>query len=397
MTILEYDDPNTSPENGNGCLKPKSDSDTVQTMKRKRVASKDKSYRPPKPATVKSGTPKPAMVKSGQPDDEINFHIRGQSPSRDEGGIVPQNSNSEVHNFSDVVNPSEDDFAWILQTATQHFSLGCEEEEAKATSECNQAEERQLDCLEPVTHTASLRQTVPDTVPATPIKQVGDVAPSPQTEEIRRERIPTSPESVSSSPRPTAGSSSTKDTVLEAVHTIQQFSKHRHGIPREVHSRIIRTLRKDHEETSSTSNLAGWSDGATWMRVLESGESEKQKATIFSLLGYMGASEWYESQVNLSQAILRTKKNGPVKRRGAATHVMNELQGKWIKGVGNLSLGREGDGIGVDPERYDTGLSERALHLQRKRIGMQLSRGYKLNTKLVKDLGLGILFDPKVW
>jgi hypothetical protein len=31
-----------------------------------------------------------------------------------------------------------------------------------------------------------------------------------------------------------------------------------------------------------------------WMQVLEAGESGKQKVTIFNILEYMGAWEWYD-------------------------------------------------------------------------------------------------------
>jgi hypothetical protein len=34
---------------------------------------------------------------------------------------------------------------------------------------------------------------------------------------------------------------------------------------------------------------------------------------------------------------------------------------------------------------------------QRKHIRMQLARGQKLKEKLVKGLGFGILFSPKIW
>jgi hypothetical protein len=85
-----------------------------------------------------------------------------------------------------------------------------------------------------------------------------------------------------------------------------------------------------------------------WMQVLEAGESRKQKVTIFNMLEYMDAWEWYDRQVKLSQATVLTKKKKPAGRKGAATHVLNQLQdlqtsaeqpGKWIRGVGRITLG----------------------------------------------------------
>ena len=196
------------------------------------------------------------------------------------------------------------------------------------------------------------------------------------------------------------------DMILEAVRIIHQFRKY-HGVPREVHSTILQTLQKDHQEAIGASNLNQWSDGSMWMQVLEMGSSENQKVTILNMLEYMGAWEWYDRQIELSQATIRTKKNKPVDRRGAAIHVLNRMQGlrtdteqqpgKWISGVGRVALGKEGDGSDLSPEGCDVGITERARQLQRKRISMQLSRGQKLSTKLVKELGLGILFSPKIW
>lgn len=134
--------------------------------------------------------------------------------------------------------------------------------------------------------------------------------------------------------------------------------------------------------------------------------SENQKATIFNMLEYMGAWQWYDGQIKLAQATVRTKKNKPVNHKGAAIHVLNRMQGlqprpekpgKWISGVGKLALGKEGDESGFSPENYNAGIDERARNLQRKRISTQLSRSQKLSTKLVKELGLGILFSPKIW
>jgi hypothetical protein len=196
---------------------------------------------------------------------------------------------------------------------------------------------------------------------------------------------------------------SLRDMILEAVRIVHQFSKYPNGVPREVHSRILQAL---DQKTISVPNLNEWSDGSMWMRILEAGGSENQKVTIFNILEYMGAWEWYDGQITLSQATLRTKKNKPVDRRGASIHVLNRMQGlqtrteqsgKWVSGVERLVLGKEIYESSISRENCDAGITERARHLQRKRFSVQLSRGHKLSTKLVKELGLGILFSPKIW
>jgi hypothetical protein len=73
-----------------------------------------------------------------------------------------------------------------------------------------------------------------------------------------------------------------------------------------------------------------------------------------------------------------------------------EPPGTWISGVGRVALSKEGSKSDLSAESGDVGITERARQLQRKRISMQLNRGQKLS-KLITELGLGILFSPKIW
>lgn len=133
-----------------------------------------------------------------------------------------------------------------------------------------------------------------------------------------------------------------------------------------------------------------------WMDILERGAVEGQKVTILNMLEYMGVWEWYDSQVRSLQESGRifTKKGKPAGRKVGATHVLNKMQsGKWIKGLGRLTLE---DGDRETGAASDT-ITERNRRLRRERIKTQLSRGRKLSTKLVKELGFGILFSPKIW
>jgi hypothetical protein len=67
----------------------------------------------------------------------------------------------------------------------------------------------------------------------------------------------------------------------------------------EVNLRILQILQQNDKEASG-STLNNWSDGSIWMQILEAGESQSQKATIFNILEYMGAWDWYNKQVKLS-------------------------------------------------------------------------------------------------
>jgi hypothetical protein len=124
------------------------------------------------------------------------------------------------------------------------------------------------------------------------------------------------------------------------------------------------------------------------------------------MLEYVGVWEWYDKQIKLFQTIIRIKKSKLVDRRGVSIYVLNgilgperrsEQPGKWIRGIGRLILGKDEDEFDISPESHDAGIAKRARQLQRKCVSMQLSRGNKLSTKLIKELGLGILFSPKIW
>jgi hypothetical protein len=186
------------------------------------------------------------------------------------------------------------------------------------------------------------------------------------------------------------------DYILEAVRIIHGLSKHQDGVPREVHVTILQAHRDSRQDMLLSSD---WSSGSMWADILEAGSVEGQKVTILRMLEYMGAWEWYDSQIRLLQesGTIHTKKNKPVSRKGAASHVLNEIQrsGKCIKSLGRLTLENDGR-TGTSSDGQDT-ITERNRKQQRQRIVIQLSRGQKLSTKLVKELGLGILFSPEIW
>ena len=186
-----------------------------------------------------------------------------------------------------------------------------------------------------------------------------------------------------------------KDMIIEAVGVIHQLCKCQHELPREVYSRILLTLQNNHEAIRVESS--NWSDGAMWIRVLEAGESRTRRATIFNMLEYMGAWEWYDFQVKLAEGVVNTQGNKPAVRRGAAIRgaairVMDEIQGKSVGEVGRvIEKGQK------KPDIPSESAAKKARIAQRKHFHTQLARGRKLKEKLVKGLGLGILLNPKIW
>jgi hypothetical protein len=81
------------------------------------------------------------------------------------------------------------------------------------------------------------------------------------------------------------------------------------------------------------------------------------------MLEYMGASKWYDSQIEIAKRTVLTKQEKPVDEKGAAMHVLSCITNEPSK---------------------------------RKPIANRFSRGKKVRL-LVKELELGILFSPKIW
>jgi hypothetical protein len=237
--------------------------------------------------------------------------------------------------------------------------------------------------------------------PSTPTRTKASVIVSPQTEEIQREKIPASLEITRSSPvsmsvAPKDGYTLT-DHILEAARIIHGLSKYPNGTPRQMYVTILRALRDSRKDILVSSD---WSTGSMWVDILEAGSVENQKVTILNMLEYIGAWEWYNSQVRLVQASNKvlTKKGKPVDHKGAATYLLDRIQqsGKYIKSLGMLTL-EDGDATINSLSDAQGTLAERTQKLQRKRLITQLSRGQALSNKLVKKLGLGILFNKNIW
>ena len=138
---------------------------------------------------------------------------------------------------------------------------------------------------------------------------------------------------------------SIKDIVIEAVRAIYQCSRYKDELPRDVYSRILSTLQSDHNEaTSRRSPDSDWSDGSIWKHILEAGEARSRRSTIFDMLEYMGAWEWYDRQIKLTITKHEAEKQKELAPKTAASYVvLTDLQklktpGKSIKGIGKLTL-----------------------------------------------------------
>jgi hypothetical protein len=155
-----------------------------------------------------------------------------------------------------------------------------------------------------------------------------------------------------------------KDTIYKVVDNVSLLKKHPDDLPRTVHQKILQNLHTNPGPIIE-SQAVQWSDGKTWLEVLERGSATNRRCIIFNMLEYMGASKWYDSQIEVAKQTVKTKQNQPVDEKGAAMYVLCRIT-----------------------------LEHRLL--DRKVISNQFSRGKKVRL-LVKELGLGILFSPDIW
>jgi hypothetical protein len=240
-------------------------------------------------------------------------------------------------------------------------------------------------------------EVLPDSLPDALVGPVGSASPSPRTDEGEIRRPPTPPESPQSI-------ASLGEMITEAVRTVFQLCRYQCAVPREVYSRII-----SDQEPINTANSDEWSDGSIWLELLETGATRSRKSTVLNMLEYMGAFDWYDRQLKRERGEFLTKcgehegdkvSGKQLGDKVARSHTLNRLQGlpvvgKSMNGVGRLTTIEEGE---EDiPLVHNSSIAERTRQMSRSQIRMYIGRGRKLREVLVKELGLGILFSPKIW
>jgi hypothetical protein len=167
----------------------------------------------------------------------------------------------------------------------------------------------------------------------------------------------------------------------------------------------MRTLQSSNE-ASDTTNLDDWSDRAMWCTLLEGAEARSQRATISNMLEYMGASDWFDRQLQREQGGFPRKITGKraagrvVGEKFTKSRLLDRIQGLTagtsMKGVGRLSL-EEVEEVEEVEEGHNSSDAKADQKVQRRRILMHIARGRRLRKGLVGELGFGILFHPHIW
>jgi hypothetical protein len=225
---------------------------------------------------------------------------------------------------------------------------------------------------------------------------ITDMSPGESTDKIPPvEEVQIRPASPISTVSPSTTESTIPDMILEAVQVIHRLSKYRTDVPRAIHVRILQAIQNAHSGQVTAPIDTRWSDGSTWVQILDMGSSAGIRTTVLNMVEYIGAWEWFDEQCKHAEVTVYTKKGKLVERRGAASYVLDMVQcqqpditapGKWISGVGPVTVKEIGDEANFEGKRKEL----------RKRITNQLYRGEKLS-KLVKVVRLGILLNPKIW
>ncbi|CZR68400.1 uncharacterized protein PAC_18299 [Phialocephala subalpina] len=196
--------------------------------------------------------------------------------------------------------------------------------------------------------------------------------PSPSAPELRDTALPEIDGKASDAQAPSAPS---LPHVAEPHETtLPDPTPSTPEVPTKVHSRILSTLRPSLGGTPATTAVAERPDSmwitsssttwsaSMWIKMLEAGHARSKEVTILNMIEWMGASEWYDAELEQAE-----KAPPPTKH--------NEDR----------------------PSSLDSaGIQKRILDTRRKRLSNIFHRGRTLR-KLVQMTRLGILFDPDIW
>ena len=131
--------------------------------------------------------------------------------------------------------------------------------------------------------------------------------------------------------------------------------------------------------------------------MLEAGHARSKEATILNMIEWIGASEWYDAELEQAEKAPPLTKRGTPRKR-LATVVLD----KYLKEARDTAaMGGPGKLASEDnkdrPSLPDSaGIQKRIFDTRRKRLLNILHRGRTLR-KLIQMTRLGILFDPDIW
>jgi len=222
----------------------------------------------------------------------------------------------------------------------------------------------------------------------------------------REKSLPTQDSPAMPPPSPPEEAPRLADMVANAVHIIYEMSRRRE-VPTEVHLRILNTIQPGLGGTPATdavgrsnsvwitSSPITWS-ASMWINMLEAGHARSKETTILNMIEWMGASEWYDVELQQAEKALPRTKRGTLRKRVATVVLDKYLKGACstaaTESMDNPTSADNEDRLSLDAARIQT----RILSARRKRLSTIFHRGRTLRN-LVQMTSLGILFDPDIW
>jgi hypothetical protein len=196
--------------------------------------------------------------------------------------------------------------------------------------------------------------------------------------------------------------------VAKAVHIIYKMGK-RWEQPKQVHSSILATLRPSLGETPDTTTAVGrpdsvWTTSSStiwsasmWIDVLEAGQARSKEGTIFKMIECIGASDWYDAELEQAKKAPPPTKCGTLRKR-LATVVLDKYlkEARDTPAVEDPEKLTSIDNKDCPSSQGPAGIQKRILNTRRKNLIETFRRGRTLR-RLVQMTRPGILFDPNTW
>lgn len=273
-----------------------------------------------------------------------------------------------------------------------------------ATTPTTPSRQEQEPATPPNPRQQQIRQDVARSTPGIQTGRLGQQ--SPQTEEVPRMNLSALPglEPESRSPSPLLETLNFQDFLGEMIEVIAAMNKPQDGEPKGVDPAILKTLQANlnpkSEETGwgqpgsiwTTTDSNAWS-GHMWMNFLEADEGRSQKTTVFNMIGYMGASLWFDAQ--LAQFVAPLTRRGKPRKRVASPLLTSLLEESDNQGGPRKRRKIESVGTGLSTS-HSTSISKDITFRKRRAIIEKVNKGRKLLT-MVSKAGLGILLRRKIW
>ncbi|KAH8595137.1 hypothetical protein B0O99DRAFT_159895 [Bisporella sp. PMI_857] len=134
-----------------------------------------------------------------------------------------------------------------------------------------------------------------------------------------------------------------------------------------------------------------------WINMLEVGHNRSRKSSIFNMIEWIGASEWFDAEIEEAEKAPPPTKRGVPRKRLATIILIKYMKEAYgiteIEATGTLAFKNSED----CPSFMDSAKVEKKFFdARRLRLNVVIQRG-RILRRLVQATHLGILFDENIW